>query len=95
MEFLTQGYTMDINNVVNSAIFSTQKRYGCIVKNIEFYSLCEHHMLPFYGTCSVGYIPNGKIIGLSKIPRIVDVFARRLQIQERLTEEIAIEIKKY
>lgn len=94
MEFLTQGYTMDINKVVNSAIFSTQKKDMVIVKNIEFYSLCEHHMLPFYGTCSVGYIPNGKIIGLSKIPRIVDIFARRLQIQERLTEEIAIEIKK-
>ena len=87
-EFLTSGYHKDIKDVMNNALFNEKYDEMVLVKNIDFYSLCEHHMLPFYGKVHVAYIPNGKIIGLSKIPRIVDVFARRLQVQERLTEEI-------
>ena len=89
LSFLTQGYQQDIKEILNGAIFDENYDDMVIVKNIEFYSLCEHHILPFFGNCHVGYIPSGKIIGLSKIPRIVDMFARRLQVQERLTYQIA------
>ena len=89
MEYLVSGYNKDINKIVNGALFEVDCDDVGVIKNIEFYSLCEHHILPFWGTCSVGYIPNGKVIGLSKIPRIVDMYSRRLQVQERLTKEIA------
>ena len=89
MKFLTQGYTSSAEEVVGSAIFNEAHDNMIMVRDIELYSMCEHHMLPFFGKAHVAYIPNGKIVGLSKIPRIVDVFARRLQVQERLTEEIA------
>lgn len=89
MEFLTQGYSMDIDEVVNGALFPSDNDEMVIVKDIELYSMCEHHMLPFIGKCHVAYLPKGKVIGLSKIARIVDVFARRLQIQENLTSQIA------
>lgn len=95
MQFLTQGYKADIKEIVNEALFDSDNDDMIVVKNIEIYSLCEHHMLPFFGKCHVGYIPNGKVIGVSKIPRIVDVFARRLQIQEELTTQIADTIQKY
>lgn len=88
-EFLTRGYQEDIAAIVNGAVFQSANRDLVMVRDIEFYSLCEHHILPFYGTVNVAYLPAGKVIGLSKIPRIVDVFARRLQIQENLTEQIA------
>lgn len=87
--FLTRGYKMDINKVLNNALFEENCEEMVLVRNIEFYSLCEHHLLPFYGKCHVAYLPKGKIIGLSKIPRIVDIFARRLQVQERMTRQIA------
>ncbi|NIA30139.1 MAG: GTP cyclohydrolase I FolE [Actinobacteria bacterium] len=89
MQFLTKGYKTDIDKVLNNAIFHEECEEMVIVRNIEFYSMCEHHILPFYGKCHVAYLPKGKIIGLSKIPRIVDVFARRLQVQERMTRQIA------
>lgn len=89
MEFLTQGYKQNIDDIVNEALFPTTSNEMVIVKNIELYSLCEHHMLPFIGKCHVAYLPNDFVIGLSKIARIVDMFARRLQIQEHLTQEIA------
>ncbi|MEM1322687.1 MAG: GTP cyclohydrolase I FolE [Bacteroidota bacterium] len=88
MQFLTQGYDLDANEILRSAMFKEEYSEMVIVKNIELYSLCEHHMLPFFGKAHVAYIPNGQIVGLSKIPRIIDVFARRLQVQERLTDQI-------
>src|SRR5512139_558540 len=94
-EFLTGGYHKQINAVMNEALFNEKYDEMVLVKNIDFYSLCEHHMLPFYGKVHVAYIPDGKIIGLSKIPRIVDVFARRLQVQERMTQQIADTIQQY
>jgi GTP cyclohydrolase IA len=89
MQFLTRGYDQDIDKVINDALFPSSSEEMVIVKNIELYSMCEHHMLPFIGKCHVAYMPKGKVIGLSKIARIVDMFARRLQIQENLTKEIA------
>jgi GTP cyclohydrolase I len=88
LRFLTQGYQLDLNKIINGAIFESNTDEMVIVKNIELYSLCEHHLLPFFGKCHVGYLPQGKVIGLSKIARIVDFFARRLQIQENLTKQI-------
>ncbi len=89
MQFLTRGYQQSVEEVVNGALFESDANEMVLVSNIELYSMCEHHMLPFIGKCHVGYIPNGKVLGLSKIARIVDVFARRLQIQENLTSQIA------
>jgi GTP cyclohydrolase I len=94
-EFLTAGYKKNIDEVLNNAIFTEKYDEMVLVKNIDFYSMCEHHMLPFYGKVHVAYIPNGKIVGLSKIPRIVEVFARRLQVQERMTQQIADTLEKY
>lgn len=94
-EFLTKGYRENVDKIINDAIFESNTSEMVVVKNIELYSMCEHHLLPFIGKCHVAYIPNGKVIGLSKIARIVDVFARRLQIQENLTHEIADTIQKY
>ncbi len=88
MQFLTQGYDQDAKKILRSAMFKEEYGDMVIVKDIELYSLCEHHMLPFFGKVHIAYIPNGYIVGLSKLPRIVDVFARRLQVQERLTHEI-------
>jgi GTP cyclohydrolase I len=92
-KFLTSGYSADIDKVLNNALFSVDYNEMVIVKDIDFYSLCEHHLLPFFGKCHVAYIPSNKVIGLSKIPRLVDVFARRLQVQERLTKQIADTIR--
>jgi GTP cyclohydrolase IA len=89
LRFLTSGYHADIDTVLNGALFTVDYSEMVIVKDVDFYSLCEHHMLPFFGKCHVAYIPSTKVIGLSKIPRLVDVFARRLQVQERLTNQIA------
>src|ERR1700724_1885158 len=89
LKFLTSGYNADIDRVLNDALFTVDYSEMVIVKDIDFYSLCEHHLLPFFGKCHVAYIPSNKVIGLSKIPRLVDVFSRRLQIQERLTNQIA------
>ncbi len=94
LKFLTSGYDTDVDEVLNGALFSVEYSEMVIVKDIDFYSLCEHHLLPFFGKCHVAYIPRNKVIGLSKIPRLVDVFARRLQIQERLTSEIADTIRE-
>jgi GTP cyclohydrolase I len=91
--FLTSGYQANIDQVLNNALFTVDYSEMVIVKDIDFYSLCEHHLLPFFGKCHVAYIPSTKVIGLSKIPRVVDVFARRLQVQERLTNQIADTIR--
>ena len=88
-KFFTDGYKQDINKIINGAIYHETSNNMVVLKDIEFYSLCEHHLLPFFGKCNIGYIPNGKVIGLSKLPRIVDMYARRLQIQERITAQIA------
>lgn len=88
-EFLTNGYNQDLDKVINNALFPSESNDMVIVKDIELYSMCEHHMLPFFGKAHIGYIPNGKVLGLSKIARIVDMFSRRLQIQENLSSQIA------
>ncbi len=89
MQYLTKGYQDSLDDIINGALFDSEMSEMVIVKDIELYSMCEHHLLPFLGKCHVGYLPNGKVLGLSKIARIMDFFARRLQIQERLTSEIA------
>jgi len=89
LKFLARGYTMDVKTVLHNALFDVDYDEMVIVKDIEFFSMCEHHLLPFFGKAHVAYVPNGKVIGLSKIPRLVDVFARRMQVQERLTTEVA------
>jgi GTP cyclohydrolase I len=95
LKFLTSGYHEDPSEVLTSALFDVDYHDMVIVKDIDIYSLCEHHMLPFYGRCHIGYIPRNKIIGLSKLPKVVDIFARRLQVQERLTHQISQVIEKY
>ena len=89
LKFLTQGYAQDVKTLLNNALFTVEYDEMVIIKDIDVYSLCEHHLLPFYGRAHVAYIPNGKVLGLSKVPRLVDMFARRLQVQERLTVQIA------
>ena len=89
LRFLTGGYRADVDEIINGALFTVTYNEMVMVRDIDMYSLCEHHLLPFFGKCHVAYIPDGKVIGLSKIPRVVDVFARRLQVQERLTTQIA------
>ena len=93
-KFLNHGYKLSLDKIVNEALFESDAEDMVLVRDIEFYSLCEHHMLPFNGRCHVAYIPNGKVLGLSKIARIADMFARRLQIQERLTHEIALAVQE-
>jgi GTP cyclohydrolase I len=95
LRYLMSGYEMNIEKVLNGAIFKEDYDEMVVVKNIDFFSMCEHHMLPFYGKAHVAYIPNGKIVGLSKIPRIVEIFSRRLQVQERMTRQIADTLMKY
>ncbi len=94
LQWLTRGYSQSVHEVIGNAIFNEDHHNMVIVKDIDMYSLCEHHMLPFFGKVHVAYIPNGRILGLSKLPRIVDVYARRLQVQERMTEQIADAIQK-
>jgi len=93
LRFLTSGYQADLDAIINNALFTVEYNEMVIVRDLDFYSLCEHHLLPFFGRCHIAYIPDGKVIGLSKIPRLVDVFARRLQVQERLTSQIAETIR--
>src|SRR5947207_6742448 len=93
LRFLTRGYSADVDDVLNNALFTVDYNEMVIVKDIDFYSLCEHHLLPFFGKCHVAYLPSTKVIGLSKIPRLVEVFSRRLQVQERLTNQIANTIR--
>lgn len=92
--FLTEGYQMQLKDLVNGAVFESDTEEMVIVQNIEFYSLCEHHMLPFFGQAHIAYIPNGKVLGLSKFARITDMFARRLQIQEQLTRQVALAVEE-
>ena len=92
LAFLTSGTRTNLEQIINGAIFTQQTNSMVIVKNIELYSLCEHHMLPFYGRCHIGYIPHGRVFGVSKLARVVDMYARRLQLQERLTEQISQEV---
>src|SRR5215204_7688005 len=94
LKFLTSGYAADVDATLNNALFSVDYNEMVIVRDIAFYSLCEHHLLPFFGKCHIAYIPDGKVIGLSKIPRLVDIFARRLQLQERMTNQIAQTIRE-
>jgi len=91
-EFLSSGYRTDVAKLLNGAVFTQETNSMVIVKNIEVYSLCEHHMLPFFGRCHIGYIPNGRVFGVSKLARLVDMYARRLQLQERLTEQISQQV---
>ena len=93
LKFLTSGYSADVDGTLNGALFTVDYNEMVIVKDIDFYSLCEHHLLPFFGKCHVAYIPQGRVLGLSKIPRLVEIYARRLQIQERLTNQIAETLK--
>jgi GTP cyclohydrolase I len=94
LKFLTDGYRADVDAVLNGALFNVDYSEMVIVRDIDFYSLCEHHLLPFFGKCHVAYIPNGRVIGLSKIPSLVDIFARRLQLQERMTNQIAETVRE-
>ena len=88
-EFFSRGYNQDVDEIINNAIFNEDAKDMVVVRDVEFFSLCEHHLIPFFGKAHVAYIPNGKVVGLSKIPRIIDMFSRRLQVQERLTRQIA------
>ena len=93
-QFFAKGYNQDLEKIINNAIFNEDAKDMVIVRDIEFFSLCEHHLIPFFGRAHVGYLPNGKVVGLSKIPRIIDMFSRRLQVQERLTRQIAETVKE-
>ena len=94
MQYLTKGYAEDLGDIVNNAVFTSESDEMVLVRNIELYSLCEHHLLPFHGHCHIGYVPSGKVLGLSKFARIVEMYARRLQIQENFTREIALAVQE-